>query len=248
MIKRSIKKGFSLAEVLITLTVIGIVAAITVPIIHKSADDEVTVAKVKKFHSTMSSAIARAVAENGSVMGWKYNKYGEAWNNESAEKFWAYLKPYITVMRDDCGPRECYNPVSMKLLNGESWSASYGTDIRYKKIVLGDGSVFWFRTKNSASNKCPVEVEDPNCIGFWYDVNGDKAPNTLGKDIFTFHLNLEKYHPAGSTSVTEYIPYFGPSEVAGKVNECINDGASDHRGWTCAAYILKNGNMKYLDE
>ncbi|MBQ3641190.1 type II secretion system protein [bacterium] len=240
-IKNVFKKGFSLAEVLVALTVIGVVAAITVPIIHKSADDEITVTKVKKFHSTMANAIRRASADNGPIRSWsKYNHSG-GWNETSAETFWLYLKPYINYMNDNCGSGQCYHPVSMKLLNGGPWPASYGTDIRYKKVVLSDGSVMWFRTHNNDSGEmCPSDGGYPHvCAVFWYDVNGDKAPNTLGKDIFVFYLKQDNYTPNEGGMSQEILTMRAHKNP----NQCKGG-----EGWNCAAYILEHGNMDYLDD
>lgn len=49
--------GFTLAEVLITLGVIGVVAAFTVPTLINNYKEKVTVTKVKKFYLTMSQAV-----------------------------------------------------------------------------------------------------------------------------------------------------------------------------------------------
>jgi len=54
---RKIFNAFTLAEVLITLVIIGIIAAITVPTIMIKKDKEQTCTKLKKFYSTMTSAI-----------------------------------------------------------------------------------------------------------------------------------------------------------------------------------------------
>lgn len=51
------KKAFTLAEVLITLGIIGVVAAITMPVLINKYQEIVTVTKVKKFYSLMSQAI-----------------------------------------------------------------------------------------------------------------------------------------------------------------------------------------------
>ena len=59
------KKAFTLAEVLITLGIIGIVAAMTLPaLIQKNSEKEI-IAKLKKFNSTMDQAFMLAKNENG---------------------------------------------------------------------------------------------------------------------------------------------------------------------------------------
>lgn len=62
--------GFTLAEILITLGIIGIVAALTVPMFVERYREKVIVNKLKKFYSSYSQAFAMAVAENGTVDTW----------------------------------------------------------------------------------------------------------------------------------------------------------------------------------
>ena len=61
------------------------------------------------------------------------------------------------------------------------------------------------------------------CAVFYYDVNGSKKPNTIGRDIFAFVMAIDGVYPNLKT-------------------DCNIDG----QGWGCASYILKNSNMKYL--
>lgn len=64
------RKGFTLAEVLVTLGIIGIVAAMTIPtLITKHRKVEV-VTKLEKFYSVFNQAIKMSEAEYGDVEGW----------------------------------------------------------------------------------------------------------------------------------------------------------------------------------
>lgn len=70
--KKSFEKGygFTLAEVLITLGIIGVVAALTLPNLLVNYRKTVTVNKVKKFYSMMSQATNASMAENGPMGSW----------------------------------------------------------------------------------------------------------------------------------------------------------------------------------
>lgn len=61
------KFGFTLAEVLITLGVIGIVTALTLPSVVANYQKQKTVSFVKKFYNEINNAIKLSVAENGDV-------------------------------------------------------------------------------------------------------------------------------------------------------------------------------------
>lgn len=64
------KFGFTLAEVLITLGVIGVVAALTLPSVVANYQKQKTVSFVKKFYNEINNAIKLSVAENGDVDLW----------------------------------------------------------------------------------------------------------------------------------------------------------------------------------
>ena len=59
------KSAFTLAEVLITLIIIGIVAALTIPTAINHYRKQQTASKLKKFYSTFGQAISRSVTDNG---------------------------------------------------------------------------------------------------------------------------------------------------------------------------------------
>lgn len=95
MIKRwSIKNGFTLAEVLITLGVIGIVAALTMPTLLQNTKKSEATAKIKKFISVINQALIRAESDYGMREDWIK---GEMNNTDSSLEFLnTYIKPYIT--------------------------------------------------------------------------------------------------------------------------------------------------------
>ncbi len=67
------KKGFTLAEVLITLGVIGIVAALTMPMLIPRLEKVKTEAKLKKFYSVIAQATDKAMLEHGDWSTWDYS-------------------------------------------------------------------------------------------------------------------------------------------------------------------------------
>ena len=63
-------KAFTLAEVLITLGIIGIVAAMTLPTLINNHNKKVTITRLKHFQSLMSQAFNQSTVENGDFSGW----------------------------------------------------------------------------------------------------------------------------------------------------------------------------------
>ena len=64
------KRAFTLAEVLITLGIIGVVAALTIPTLISNHRANVTMQKLKKFYSSMSQAQLMAINDYGEVQNW----------------------------------------------------------------------------------------------------------------------------------------------------------------------------------
>jgi len=89
--------AFTLAEVLITLGIIGIVAAMTLPTMIMNHRKQVTVNKVKKFYTVMSQATNSAIAEYGSMEDWQ--GFTTTRNGEEMQNWFdTYLKSYLKVI------------------------------------------------------------------------------------------------------------------------------------------------------
>ena len=213
------KSGFTLAEVLITLVIIGVVAALTISPLVNTYVESSTVAKVKKGLSILGQAKKLAETQNGSIEGWNFS---DGTSPEAASQLWNYLKPHISVAKDCGAGQDCYKNVEIKVLSGGAW-ANYNSSPNYYKFVLADGGVMWFRT--AQSNKCSDYDGGINnvCAVFWYDVNGDKGPNQVARDIFVYMMSVEGVYP-----------------------HLFNDCYKNDQGWGCTSYIIKHNNMNYL--
>lgn len=211
------KRAFTLAEVLITLGVIGVVAAMTMPVLIAKYQEHVTVNKVKKFYSMMSQAILMSINNNGYVNEWNVTSNRSP---QSAADFAGYIKPYLKIIKD-CGNEPCFNYTENTYgLNKVQLSYNNDRDIYYK-LILSDGSYVAFRT--SYPTYCTESDAITNICGAVYtDLNGSKQPNTIGIDIFEF--------PVISTGITTY-----PLDACNKNSD----------GWKCTGWILQNGNTDY---
>ena len=93
--------GFTLAEVLITLGIIGIIAALTIPNVTSHYRKKVVETRLAKFYSVMNQAIQMSERVNGPKEYWE--KIGNKDAEENAEKgliapniwFEKYIKPYL---------------------------------------------------------------------------------------------------------------------------------------------------------
>lgn len=103
-----IKSGFTLAEVLITLGIIGIVAAMTLPALIQKQQKKEATARLKKFYSSMQQAIILSENDNGPCGQWdkvarQANEDGTIKRNPQAaiEYFNRFLKPYMKVLSSE---------------------------------------------------------------------------------------------------------------------------------------------------
>ena len=85
------KKGFTLAETLITLGIIGVVAALTIPTLMKKYYEKQTVSRLRETQSILSQAIKMAEDEYGDVEGWGIVN-SEASNNLVGERVTQFMK------------------------------------------------------------------------------------------------------------------------------------------------------------
>lgn len=198
--KQNKKIAFTLAEVLITLGIIGVVVAMTLPTLIQNYRKQQTVTQLKSTYSILSQAFEHAQAEYGDVSTWGLNEmYGsKAKPHEAYEmisKFTeTYFVPYVK-------PIENYGITSFKelkyngiyYLNGQIDGNTYGAP-RYI-ITLSNGAITTF----SLDGHCYAGYTEE---GTWHcsdyrhtdvyivaDINGKKLPNTIGKDIFVMSLN-----------------------------------------------------------
>ena len=75
------KKGFTLAEVLITLGVVGVISAMTLSSVINHYQKQATVNKLKKFYTNMNQVLMQAKADNGDFSTWSYETSEEFYNN-----------------------------------------------------------------------------------------------------------------------------------------------------------------------
>lgn len=225
------KYAFTLAEVLITLGIIGIIAAMTLPSVVNKYQERVTVTKVKKFYSLINQALLMAIKDHGYVDEWDFiendNEAEDGENPLRSNNFFNYFKPYLKISKD-CGSESgCIGSGVYKRLDGGN-QVNYDSDKRYYKVILSDGSYMWMRRDVYTPNS-PCKGTDggytTSCGETWIDVNGKNPPNTIGKDTFVFVILKNTIVPP-------------------KNDDCKAGSA----GWGCASYILTNGDMKYLQK
>lgn len=212
-------KAFTLAEVLITLGIIGIVAALTIPTLVNNYQKHQTAVALKKLYSVVSQIYSSAQADVGESSGWKPPTAD--WNSAASKVWWdEYFVPYMAVTKACVtnNPSECWAS-SSKFLDGGS--TAYGNS--WYTFVLKDGSSVMLYAVSSSQAQ------------FFVDVNGAKEPNIVGKDIFF----LIMWYPS------ETIRFAGVG--AGRTwlladnSSCCNKAPGVSKGSYCGAVIQADG-------
>ena len=123
--------AFTLAEVLITLGIIGVVAAMTMPSLIQNYKRQQATARIKKFVSVINQALISAENDLGAREDWVI---GEMDNSDSAYNFLnTYIKPYIKSA--DVEKRTLFgrNMATLRFVDGSQMSVKVGAcyDIFY---------------------------------------------------------------------------------------------------------------------
>ena len=214
---------------LITLVIIGVVAALTIPNLMQKYTEQTTVKKVQKFYSNLSNAYNLAMKDNGPITEWNLTGY----TSESAEKIYEILfKPHFKITKN-CGvdnTGNCVKNTSYKFLNNKNWGKLSTSTYTYK-ITLEDGATVLWR----ADNNHEVEI--------YYDTNGPKEPNQWGKDFFVFYIAYSRSIipggiPTGNYAVSNF------NQTCKLIGDENNNQVGTGSG--CTAWIIYKGNMDYL--
>ena len=220
------KKGFTLAEVLITLAIIGVVAALTIPAIVAKYNQHAQYTQFMKSYNTLLTALSLSIAENGNPNTWTID---DSDKQGSFDKYFGkYLKiqKYCTKNASSCGIGE---NTTLKFLNSETptgislYSQINSVDTA---LILQDGTIImsW--------------VHAP-LFQFFVDTNGIKGPNTLGRDFFDLSMTDEN----GKYTLGVFSNNLENLKTGSKYENCTTTIESWGNG--CAARLLTEGKMNY---
>lgn len=170
-------KAFTLAETLIALAIVGIIATLTIPNLIDGYNKKIYVANVQKVYNLFSDSGRKCMSDNNtdSLAETDMTELNGVGN---------FLKTYFKVVKD-CGvysdDKESCFADSYKDVDGTS---AYIPALDYKYcVVINTGAVICMDSMSTDG--------DSNYHGYSnviFDVNGKKAPNTKGRDLFAFEF------------------------------------------------------------
>jgi len=230
----NMKKAFTLAEVLITLAIIGVVAALTIPAVVTKVTKNQYVVALKKAYNTLKSIEREAVQEHGEMKNWDWT--AQDTNTKAMEK---YFLPHFDVLKN-CGTTDtgCFATEGYKYLNSNARNATLN-NTNFYKIITSDGIAYAF-TRNA------VDPASEIWQGYFsVDVNGSKGPNQYGRDLFLFSvyasdLGMKPWGVIKNTFPT--VTYHTTQEID---NGCDPTSTTPNIGQICAIKVLAEGAMNY---
>lgn len=224
LLKYKYKPAFTLAEILVTLTILGVVAAMVIPSLINSINNEKLVVALKKSYSSLSYATQMIMAENGGTMK---GFCADSDNTCARDAFTKYIKE---MKKCESGSYlgKCWHENSgehiSKYLNGAVITTWGSGDVA---AITADGAFmkFSYTHNNCDGNVVPHPLNnDISCTQITLDTNGFTPPNIVGKDIFRFAVIENKVVPLGSE---------------------LDAASCTGVGWGCASKVLTEGVINY---
>ena len=192
--------GFTLAEVLITLTIIGVVAAMTIPTLITKMSQRAAEARQKTIEARLLDGINRYSAlEDGLSQHYettydflvglsKHYKMAQICRADEITKCIPYSIITYTANGEDATV-DVASLTSIDNFMGEgkddylapaSFITAQGTPVimAFKKDCAWD------------TGKAMRSIQDSGCIAYMYDESGTRNPNKLGKDIIAHGLTI----------------------------------------------------------
>jgi len=211
------KKGFTLAEVLITLGIIGVVAAMSIPSLIENIRDVQFRSQFFKSYALIQQTLKKMEADDIPLTTTGYNRREDA--------FYLKFKKYLMNVVD-CGAlhgsghgQGCFDYSKDKYY-------TFVGNSTYNSTYLDDGQ-FWMPDGSLILFEQPDMLQDR--IWIYVDVNGKKLPNRLGHDLFCFQLTDDGLKPMGATG-TSY----------DEETYCNKTGGGGMNGIACANKVLKD--------
>ena len=161
--------GFTLAEVLVTLGIIGVVSAMTVPTLIQNHQRKTYVTQLHKFYNELSQALIQYQTDRNALN----LKEAGLISNDALKLF---FKSYFNVV-NDCGEdaEPCFAPNSnYRKIND---SEHIGTLLDYS-IAIASGAAITFRSS----------IRLDTIAILYVDINGPKGPNIAGRDMFAIYI------------------------------------------------------------
>ena len=213
------KVAFTLAEVLITLGIIGVVAAMTLPSLIQKYQDKELANLVRKVYSDVNNAVLKAQSDF-SLVGDNSGLFNPSNTHmQTAQNFIKYFngaKICENSRQKDCS--HYYYGIKYALMYTDNKQTATVWESAYPAIVLNNGAILYITQRHNADcyaiesyvptdeHGRPILDENGNeqvrsnpvhlCGSIIMDVNGTKRPNRYGQDVYAIMIYKNKVGPS----------------------------------------------------
>ena len=216
-------KGFTLSEILITLGVIGVIAAITLPTLINKIQEKQFHSKFKKSYAVFSQAAQKIYNEDGEFSVYEWTMWGE---------YICKLGEHIKIVKSgvSCGNKYPYVKWHENLQwfnqKGEPMSCSGNMYYaQWRTFITSDETMYMLNSTNQVL----------------IDINGFKKPNRIGKDIYFFNLKSSTNQPFYSSNISVPVGY--NNDYTKPISITDNNYKTDclsGSGWGCSRMVINN--------
>ena len=189
----NMKKGFTLSEVLVTMGIVGLISALTIPAIMKDYKNKVMAASIEKTYSQLSDATKAIMADEmaDSLYKTRLATYDKDCGTDKAQGACYFLPKYFKTTKTGCGTK-AYSPNNVCLgdvyqtMDGSHKTKVNASDTEGElEVVTSFG--YCIQTTNGATI-CDAYNVANGIPTYMIDTNGPAEPNMAGKDFFTVDL------------------------------------------------------------
>ena len=226
------KAAFTLAEVLITLGIIGIVAAMTIPTLISKNQKRVIEAKLKEDYSIIQQVIK---SNEGDDVDMSMLLKDEDTNSQK-QWFETYFAPYMKYSHVCYNEAGCWQnrgknrTLDSSIAHNDRQNIGIGLDVVTVKLNNGTNICMDVWGAYSLWNRFGINTSNPG-LTFYIDSNGDSGPNVIGKDIYVLTYTSENgILPAGYHKTAEEIN-----------NNCSEKATGTTAGTFCLLRAKNNG-------
>ena len=221
--------GFSLAEVLITLTIIGVVASISLPSLIQYIQDTQLKIAYKSVYAELDNATRRVVSDQGGSIKSSFPDYPDL--ASSYAKYLIYTKQCTSSSSEGCWHKAGKWSSLSGDPDGDS-NVGISSGATTPGFILNNGTLLYFSSLDGNCTNKFGYTDYYYCARIDVDVNGFKGPNKIGKDIFGMYIREDGIKPLGITGDwTLFSDCIQPPKA--------NWNAYNNSGYGCSAQYLQ---------
>lgn len=241
---RGDRGGFTLAEIIIVIGVIGIVAEITIPSLIFNIQKQNWAVTLQKSYTNFNQALIKVSNDYGCIGDLRCTGLFDS-SSQSLQILGGNVASYFKVAKN-CGLNEnqgCFsNSVAPNYDGTGTRDTTYDQGTAYRFITADGVSISMFSSINNCSQVNGLTYLSQVCGWVYIDVNGLNRPNNIGRDIFRFFITNGKgplLYPVGGSDC-----YSGG--VSCSWNNGNNCNSNNPSGTRCPGRIMEEGwQMKY---